>query len=182
MGKIIAFVSISMVLIVLSRKTLVKVKSHGFYRFLGWECMAWLLVNNVNFWFDEPWGIRQIFSWIFLFAGLYLVMAGVVLLKKVGKPTRSRTEESLYAFEKTAELIDSGIYHYIRHPLYASLIYLTWGIWLKNPAVQLIIFAVLSTFFLYLTAIFDEKECIRFFGLKYQQYMKHTKMFIPFVI
>ena len=34
---------------------------------------------------------------------------------------------------------------------------------------------------LYITAIFDEKECIVYFGDKYKEYMKRSKMFIPYI-
>lgn len=92
-----------------------------------------------------------------------------------------REDKNLYAFEKTVELVDHGIFGYIRHPLYSSLIFLTWGILLKNPSLSLIVVAAFSTAFLYLTAISDEKECVRFFGDKYLNYMKRTKRFIPFL-
>ncbi len=177
-----AFGIFSLLIIAISRRTLYDPRSHGFYRFLSWECIAWLLVNNFSFWFDNPLGIRQICSWIFLFAGLYLVIAGAILLKSVGKPTKMREDKNLYAFEKTVKLVDHGIFGYIRHPLYSSLIFLTWGILLKNPTLSLIIVAAFSTVFLYLTAVSDEKECVRFFGDKYLNYMKRTKRFIPFVI
>lgn len=181
MESLIVFGILSVPILVLSRQSLFKPNSHGFYRFLSWECIAWLLVNNAEYWFDKPFCIRQIVSWIFLFAGLYLVIAGVILLKKAGRPTNDRNEKSLYAFEKTTELVDTGIFRYIRHPLYSSLLFLTWGILLKNPSVQLILVAALSTSFLYTTAIFDEKECIEFFKEKYLDYMKRTKRFIPYL-
>jgi protein-S-isoprenylcysteine O-methyltransferase Ste14 len=79
-------------------------------------------------------------------------------------------------------LIDKGIFKYIRHPLYSSLLFLTWGIFLKNTTDLLLFITVLSSAFLYLTAIFEEKECIKFFGEKYSEYMKRSKMFIPFII
>jgi protein-S-isoprenylcysteine O-methyltransferase Ste14 len=113
---------------------------------------------------------------------LYLIIAGVRFLKKSGKPTPNRDEKTLYAFEKTSELIDSGIFKYIRHPLYSSLLFLTWGIFLKNITFMLFLVSVLSTGFLYLTALSDEKECILYFGDKYKEYMKRSKRFIPFVI
>lgn len=182
MEQLLAFGIFSILIIVASRRTLSDFRSHGFYRFLSWECIAWLVVSNFSFWFNNPLGIRQICSWIFLFVGLYLVVAGVVLLKSVGKPTKMREDKNLYAFEKTVELVDHGIFGYIRHPLYSSLIFLTWGILLKNPTFLLIVVAVFSTIFLYLTAVSDEKECVRFFGDKYLNYMKRTKRFIPFVI
>ena len=92
-----------------------------------------------------------------------------------------RNEKSLYQFEQTTELVDKGIFKYIRHPLYSSLLFLTWGIFLKNPAPVLFYISLLSTIFLYLTAIFDEKECILFFGDKYKEYMKRSKRFIPYI-
>jgi len=41
--------------------------------------------------------------------------------------------------------------------------------------------AVAATVFLVATAKIEERENIRFFGAPYQQYMKGTKMFIPFM-
>ena len=38
-----------------------------------------------------------------------------------------------------------------------------------------------SVVFLVFTARADESECIQFFGSAYNEYMKKTKMFIPFV-
>jgi len=126
--------------------------------------------------------MHQIFSWFLLIYSIYPVVAGTIQLKKAGKPVESRDGKSLYAFEKTSELVDTGIFKHIRHPLYSSLIFLTWGIFLKNVTLTLFIVALISTAFLYLTAISDEKECIRYFGDKYLEYRKHTKMFVPWVI
>ena len=85
------------------------------------------------------------------------------------------------AFEKTSALVTSGIYHYIRHPLYCSLLLLTWGIFFKAPTWPGALLAVTATLFLIATAKADEAECILFFGPSYQDYMKQTKMFVPFV-
>ena len=178
----ILFGIVSLPVIVISWRALFNFRSHGFYRFFSWECIIWLFISNYSYWFVDPFNIKQIFSWIFLFISIYLVLAGVILLKTKGKPTKSRDENALYQFEKTTELIDQGIYKYIRHPLYASLIFLTWGIFLKNTTGLLFLIATLSTAFLFLTALFDEKECIGFFGEKYIDYMNRTKRFIPFIV
>jgi len=182
MERWIIFGILSLPVIMISWRTLFNFRSHGFYRFFSWECIIWLFISNYRFWFDNPLSIKQIFSWIFLFVSIYLVLAGVILLKTKGKPTKSRDENSLYQFEKTTELIDQGIFKYIRHPLYSSLIFLTWGIFLKNTTGLLFLIAMLSTVFLFLTAMFDEKECIGFFGEKYVDYMKRSKRFIPFIV
>jgi len=173
---------LSLLLIVISWRTLFDTRRHGFYRFFSWECIIWLYVTNYKFWFIDPLGMKQILSWIFLFWSAYLVIAGALLLKKSGKPLQNRKENNLYQFEKTSELVDRGIFRYIRHPLYSSLLFLTWGIFLKNTSFPLLIVAVLSTVFIYITAIYDEKECIRFFGDHYREYMKSSKRFIPFIL
>ncbi|MCX6239498.1 MAG: isoprenylcysteine carboxylmethyltransferase family protein [Bacteroidia bacterium] len=182
MEKLVIFGILSLPVVYLSWRTLFTIESHGFYRFFSWECIIWLFVSNYKYWFVDAFSIKQIFSWIFLFYSVYLIIAGVALMKKKGKPVKNRDEKELFQFEKTSELIDTGIFRYIRHPLYSSLLFLTWGIFLKNTTNLLLFVALSSSVFLYLTAIFDEKECIRFFGDQYREYMKRSKRFIPFVI
>ena len=181
MAGIIIFGLFSVLIIIVSWRSLFTIKSHGLYRFLGWECIAWLFAVNYKYWFYNPFGYQQILSWTFLIISGYLVIAGAIQLKKIGKPESSRKERTLYKIEQTTELIDTGIYRYIRHPLYSSLLFLTWGIFLKNTSIDLLLISVLSTIFLYATAIFEEKECILFFGETYKDYMKRSKMFIPFL-
>ena len=182
MESLIIFVVLSVPVIIVSWRTLFNLKSHGFYRFFGWECIILLFAVNYKTWFANPLSLHQIFSWIFLCLSAYLVVAGAILLNRAGKSTNNRKDESLYQFEKTSELIETGIFKYIRHPLYSSLIFLTWGIFLKNPNYHLLFVSLISTAFLYLTARCDERECIEFFGNEYVEYMKRTKLFIPFLL
>lgn len=182
MLNLIIFGFLSVPVVIVSWRTLLSPGSHGFYRFFSWECIIWLLAFNYNVWFKDPFSLHQILSWFLLFLSAYLVITGVILMKKSGKPNSHRNEKTLYQFEKTSVLIESGIFKYIRHPLYSSLIFLTWGILLKNPDFHLLLVSFISTAFLYLTARCDEKECIDFFGNEYFEYMKRTKMFIPFLI
>ncbi len=182
MERIVIFLILSIPITVLSWRTLFNIKSHGFYRFFSWECIVWLFVSDYKCWFDNPFSVTQIFSWILLFVSVYLVITGMITMKKMGKQEKNLNRSTLYQFEQTTELIENGIFHYIRHPLYSSLIFLTWGIFLKNPTFELVIVTMLSTVFLYFTAIYDEKECIGYFGDKYIDYMKRSKRFIPFVI
>ena len=111
-----------------------------------------------------------------------MVVAGVIILKKFGKQAKNSDRKTLYKFEQTTELIEKGIFQYIRHPLYSSLIFLSWGIYLKNLTIELFFVTKLSTISLFLTAMFEEKECVIFFGEKYNDYMKRSKRFIPFII
>ena len=182
MKSLIIFGVLSLPIIIISWRTIFNVKSHGFYRFFGWEGILWLLVSNYSFWFDNPFSIIQIISWVLLLIGGYFVIAGVIKMKTKGKQTKERDEKALYKFERTTELIDTGIFKYIRHPLYSSLIFLTWGIFFKNPTILLLVVSILSSMFFVITAILDEKECIAYFVDQYRDYMKRSKRFIPFIL
>ncbi len=178
---LIAFLLLSFSILIISIKSLKRPGSHGFYRFFSWEAILILLIFKIEFWFSDPYSWNQIISWILLLTSLCFVFGGTITLKKNGKQQNIRNEENLYTFEKTSELVTSGIYKYVRHPLYSSLLFLTWGTYLKNPDWILLFAAIFASLFLYFTARADEKECIRFFGEEYREYMKKTKRFIPFI-
>ncbi|MBN2215204.1 MAG: isoprenylcysteine carboxylmethyltransferase family protein [Bacteroidales bacterium] len=181
MVKYIVFALLSIPLIIISWRTLFNLRGHGFYRFLSWECILWLSVHNCQYWFKDPFRPAQIISWIFLTYSLFLIVYGVVLMRKTGEADSKRQEKELYDFEKTTVLIDSGLFRYIRHPLYGSLLFLTWGIFFKRPETHLLIISFLSAVFLIITSKIEEMENISFFGEKYLDYQKKTKMFVPFL-
>jgi protein-S-isoprenylcysteine O-methyltransferase Ste14 len=181
MVKAIIFAVISAGLVYLSRTCLLVPRSHGFYRFFAWEFILVLVLFNVDAWFLSPFSMNQIISWISLTASAYLVLHGVYLLHGFGKPDRNRDDKTLLGMEKTTALVQSGLYKYIRHPIYGSLLFLTWGVFFKDISWSAAAPAMLANAFLVATAKIEENENIRFFGSVYQEYMKHTKMFIPFL-
>jgi protein-S-isoprenylcysteine O-methyltransferase Ste14 len=182
MWKIVSFIFITAIIVYISRASLHSPRSHGFYRFFAWECILALFLLNVDFWFYKPLAWNQLIAWTLLIACLIPLIFGVRMLTSRGKPTASReTDPSLLAFEKTTQLVTSGIYKYIRHPLYSSLLLLAWGILFKHLSATTIILAIATAIFLVFTAKADETECIQFFGAEYQIYMKTTKRFIPFL-
>lgn len=181
MTQLIIFGILSLLVIYISRRNLLHMNSHGFYRFFSWICISWLFSDNYSYWFENPFSLPQMVSWGLLLIAVYLVITGGIRLIRSGKPSNTRKDDTLFSFEKTTGLIDTGVYKYIRHPLYASLIYLSWGICLKNPSIINIIIACISTIFLFLTSVKDEKECIAYFGESYKSYMKRSRMFVPFI-
>jgi protein-S-isoprenylcysteine O-methyltransferase Ste14 len=110
---------------------------------------------------------------LLLIASIYLVAEGIRLLRKIGKP---RDE-----LEATTVLVEVGAYKFIRHPLYASLLFLGWGAFLKDPSLPAAILAVAASAFLVATAKVEEKENVEKFGSGYIDYMKRTKMFMPYL-
>jgi protein-S-isoprenylcysteine O-methyltransferase Ste14 len=180
--KWIVFALVTLVILYFSWNSLRAPGSHGFYRFFTWECTLVLFLLNADYWFVDPAAPLQIVAWILLFGSLVPVVWGTVLLKKRGQPTGVREgDASLLGFEKTSQLVTTGIYAVIRHPLYSSLLILTWGIFCKHPAWTGLAIAGAATAFLYATARADEAECLRFFGPAYGEYMKKTRRFLPFI-
>jgi len=179
----ILFAAASLLLIATSWKALHNPHSHGFYRFFAWEAILGLIVLNTPFWFRNPFTWNQTISWILLVASLIPLVLGVYSLRSIGKPDRTqRSDPELFEIERTTNLVTSGIYKYIRHPLYGSLFLLNWGTFFKRPSLLAISLSIIATIFLIGTAKADERECIQIFGSDYQEYMKHTKMFIPYLV
>ena len=175
------FALVSAWLLYVSRQSLRVPRSHGFYRFFAWEAILALILVNCRAWFSEPLSILHILSWVFLAVSLILLAQGLYLIQVAGKPGSHRQDATLLSFEKTSALVTSGIYRYIRHPLYGSLLFLAWGAFLKEVTWYSVCLVMAATLCLVATAKADEAECIRYFGSSYEEYMRRTKMFVPFL-
>jgi protein-S-isoprenylcysteine O-methyltransferase Ste14 len=147
---------------------------HGIARFFSFESIFILVLLNIRIWFHNPFLPYQIISWILLIMSIYFAIAGFVLLKKIGKPTAN--------FENTSILVKTGLFKYIRHPLYFSLFLLGTGVMMKDLRILQIIFGAINLIAIYITARIEEREMIAKFGNEYQEYKKETKMFIPFIL
>ncbi len=174
------FIAISAGLTFISMNSLRTRGSHGFYRFFVWEADAALFVIVAPGWFDDFFSLRQLTSSLLLTAGAVLVIEAVRLLKVIGEST-AVAGSNQYQFENTTQLVVVGLYRYIRHPMYSSLLFLTWGLFLRGPTALTALLALVATAFLVATARADEQEDIVRFGDAYREYMEGTKRFIPFV-
>jgi len=181
MYKFILFIVATIVITWISRSSLRNAHNHGFYRFFSWEILLILFLMNVDDWFVDPFSVWQIFSWTFLTLSLVLIILGVRTFRQSGGIDQERNDPTLVGIEKTTELVTSGVYHYIRHPFYSSLLFLGWGIFLKNINWVGIILVVANSVLLFVTAKKEESEDIRYFGNAYQAYIERTKMFIPYL-
>jgi protein-S-isoprenylcysteine O-methyltransferase Ste14 len=178
--KIIVFIIVLAGLLLLSRKSMFAVRSHGFYRFFGWVSIVALALVNLDYWFDDPFSGRQIVSWILFLISIVIVIWGAVSLRSAGKPGAARKDSLLIGIEKTTELVTDGAYRYLRHPMYSSFLFAAWGIFLKHYSWLSFGLAFLTTLFATITARREEIENIRYFGDAYRNYMKKTRMFIPY--
>lgn len=167
------------VLLWFSRHPLRHPGGHGFYRFFAWEAILGVVVLNFRPWGEDPFSPHQLVSWVLLGLSIYLVHQGVTLLRGHGKASQARSDGGFYGFERTTALVRHGVFKHIRHPMYASLIALAWGAYFQDPSWAGSVLAGVASLLLMLTARADERECIRYFGDEYQDYIAQTKMFIP---
>jgi len=171
----------TIIIVYVSRGSLRLPLSHGFYRFLAWEAILGLAALNLHMWIRDPLSWHQLISWPLLVISVPLLIAGVRLLKGRGEPDETRDDVPLVAFEKTTTLVTSGLYRYIRHPLYSSLLFLVWGIFFKDPSLAGGLLAIIATASLTATARVEEQENLRYFGDQYREYMRQTRMFVPWL-
>ena len=170
----VIFAIVSAGIVFLSWKPLRKPRSHGFFRFFAFELILVLVLLNVKHWLCEPFSVLQVISWLLLLSSLALAVHGFYLLRMSGKPAAG--------IENTTVLVKWGAYRYIRHPLYSSLLLFGWGVFLKDPSLYSAITVLVACALLIATARVEEAENLQKFGAEYANYMKTTKMFIPFFI
>jgi protein-S-isoprenylcysteine O-methyltransferase Ste14 len=113
------------------------------------------------------------FSWVFLASSLVLAIHGFRLLHIAGAPEGD--------IEDTTQLVTTGVYRYIRHPLYCSLLLGGVGAFLKDPSLLGFLLLIILLAFVYATARVEERDNLKRFGSAYRLYMEKTKMYIPFL-
>jgi len=180
--RVAVFGALSVPIVWVSRRSLRHPKSHGFSRFFAFEAILALVVLNAPRWFADPFSARQIVSWLFLSVSLVFVVWGLVLLRSRGGFDPAAEASPAFEWENTDRLVTSGIYRYIRHPMYSSLLFLAWGAFLKSATATTLVLAGLASVALAATAKAEEAENLIRFGREYQNYMMRTRRFVPFVL
>jgi len=148
---------------------------HGIVRFFAFESIFILVLLNSPVWFKNPFAFHQVISWILLILSIYFAVAGFMLLSNMGKPQGGN-------FENTSVIVKTGLYKYIRHPLYLSLFLVGTGAMLKNPGLRQLLLGAVNLVAVWITARIEEDEMVEKFGNDYRDYMKETKMFIPYIL
>jgi len=117
--------------------------------------------------------ILQIVGLILFACGLALaIWARIYLGRNWGMPMTQRAEP---------ELVTSGPYRYVRHPIYSGLLLALLGTALATNLYFLIALVLVGFYFVY-SATVEERTMTGSFPADYPSYKEHTKMLIPFVL
>ncbi len=173
--RLVLFVSLSAVAVAASMHSWRTRQVYGYFRFLAFECLVLLIVWNASRWFRDPLSITQVLSWTIMALSTGLAVHGVYVLRSVGRAERRIMED-------TQAVVEVGAYRYIRHPLYASLMFFGWGVFLKGLDLPSGLLVVAATAIWVATARSEERFNIDRLGTAYVAYMRRTKMFIPFLL
>jgi protein-S-isoprenylcysteine O-methyltransferase Ste14 len=107
----------------------------------------------------------------FLMGLAVAIWARVYLGKNWGMPMTQKQDP---------ELVTSGPYQYIRHPIYSGILLAMLGCAIAVSVFWLAVFAIAGLYFVY-SALEEEKLMLKQFPKVYPAYKSKTKMLIPFV-
>ncbi|HTT28936.1 MAG TPA: isoprenylcysteine carboxylmethyltransferase family protein [Solirubrobacteraceae bacterium] len=117
--------------------------------------------------------ILQIVGSVLFVAGLALaVWARIYLGRNWGMPMSKKQEP---------ELVTSGPYRYVRHPIYSGILLAVLGTALATNLYLLIALVIVGAYFIY-SATVEERLMTDTFPAQYGNYKAATKMLIPFVL
>jgi protein-S-isoprenylcysteine O-methyltransferase Ste14 len=118
----------------------------------------------------DPW--PQWIGFAVFLTGLALaVWARVYLGRNWGMPMSQKADP---------ELVTTGPYRYVRHPIYSGIILAFIGTSVAISPYWLTAVVLLGAYFIY-SATVEERNMEREFPVKYPAYKRSTKMLIPFI-
>jgi protein-S-isoprenylcysteine O-methyltransferase Ste14 len=120
---------------------------------------------------SNPW--LQGIGLALFFLGLALaIWARVYLGRNWGMPMSQKVDP---------ELVTTGPYHSIRHPIYSGIILAMIGTSIAVSLYWLAAVILVGAYFLY-SAVVEERSMARLFPGSYPEYKRSTKMLIPFIV
>lgn len=119
---------------------------------------------------ENPW-LQGIGLVVFLSGLALAVWARIYLGRNWGMPMSEKVDP---------ELVTTGPYRYVRHPIYSGIILASIGTTIAISVYWLLAVGALSAYFIY-SARIEERNMARLFPDRYPAYRRSTKMLIPFV-
>jgi protein-S-isoprenylcysteine O-methyltransferase Ste14 len=137
----------------------------------------WLFVLSIE---ENEWlfGSR---SWLVSIFGLliYLISGCFVLLSRI---QLGKQATGTLVIRKDHELVNKGVYRWVRHPMYFGSILGVIGFWLVSQAIIVPAISLLMYFWVFHNRLkYEEQILIDQFGIAYEKYMSETKKLIPFI-
>lgn len=124
------------------------------------------------------WGVFSVNSIFKIISMVVFAMGFLILVMAL-----LRLKSNLTPFpspKSNATLIQSGLYKYIRHPIYTGIIFTALGLGFYDESLWKIFIALALWLLFYLKSGYEEKQLSKTFP-QYLAYRKKTGRFIPFI-
>jgi protein-S-isoprenylcysteine O-methyltransferase Ste14 len=139
------------------------------------------LISSILYILGLPWmDWFQIMQYPILLrvAGAILVLIIIPLVAWIHREL-NRQYSAVLEIKSDHQLITTGPYEKVRHPMYTVLILFFFGLSLVSANLIVILFAVLLMFAFPFWVRVEEEKMIEVFGEEYIDYMKRTGRFFP---
>lgn len=119
------------------------------------------------------------------FGAMVILVLGMILLLFAFKSYNLKIFVGLDFSEESDSkepLVVSGMYRYVRHPLYFALIVLFIGFALLYPDFRTWVLVIAMLIYIVVGSKLEERKLTQRYGKAYKDYCRKTKRWIPFVI
>lgn len=148
--------------------------SYNIFSVVSFLPILWLMValpDRVLYQIPAPWIFLSLTGQL---AAAVLLVVGVLqtdTLSFVG------LRQLFEGKERSSRLVTSGLYHWVRHPLYSAGLLFIWLTPVMSQNSLVVIIA--ATVYILVGAFFEERKLEREFGAAYREYKVVTPMLIP---
>ena len=132
--------------------------SEHFYRFMG----ALLLLRSA----------------IFSYIGLFLFAASIAMGWTFSAQLKGSWRIGVHDNQKN-QLIQSGIYEYVRNPYFLSYFVMFFGLFLIRPSMVLAVVVISTILIFHRLVLKEEAYLLKMHGEHYEKYKKNTGRYIP---
>ena len=126
----------------------------------------------------EYWHIESP-AFLKIIATIFLVSAGLIFL--VSSQTMRRQGKPEKGWEQTTELVETGIFGLVRHPIYLSSLLAILGVFLHKISLVSIVITPIGGVLFFFAAWYEDAYNEEKFGAVYREYRQKTKLFVPFI-
>ena len=133
--------------------------------------LMWTLPNHTIYLIPAPWKYLMLAG---QGVAAFLLLYGVLQTDTLSFVGLRQFVES---DSKSGTLVTSGLYRFVRHPLYSAGLLFLWLTTLMT--VNQLVLYICATIYIFIGAYFEERKLLREFGVVYAEYKAVTPMIIP---
>ena len=148
--------------------------AYNMFSVVSFAPILWLMVilpDKVLYQVPAPW------MYLFLAGQLTAVVLLIVGVLQTDTLAFIGLRQVIEGERRSPRLVTSGLYRWVRHPLYASGLLFIWLAPLMSQ--NSLIVTIAATVYIIVGAFFEERKLRREFGREYEEYRAKTPMLIP---